>query len=50
MTFRFKIGLGIVAIQAVMFLVLIWSSLHMLHTSNEQAMIARATTTASLSR
>ncbi len=48
MTFRFKIGLAVVAIQAAMFLVLIWSSLHMLHTSNEQAMIARATTTASL--
>ncbi len=48
MSFRLKVSLGVAAMQAIMFLTLIWSGLHSLHTSNETEMIARASTTAKL--
>ncbi len=48
MSFRIKLIFGIVAIQAVLLLVLIWSGLAVLRSSNEEALIKRADTTARL--
>ncbi len=48
MSFRLKTMLGIAAIEAVMLLILIWSSLLFLRASNEEELIKRADTTATL--
>ena len=48
MSFRLKTILGIASIEALLLIVLIWSSLNYLYDSNEKALINRAQTTASL--
>ena len=48
MSFRLKTILGIASIEALLLTLLIASVLNYLHTSNEQQLIHRATTTATL--
>src|SRR5215510_4235839 len=48
MSFRCKTSVGVILLQALMFLVLLWSGLEALRTSNERAMYTRATATAAL--
>jgi len=48
MSFRLKIIIGVVAIQAVMLLILIWNGLNVLRNSNEQALLKRTDTTVKL--
>jgi len=48
MSFRLKIILGVVAIQAVLLVILIWSGLNVLKASNEEALLKRTYTTAKL--
>ena len=48
MSFRLKIILGVAAIQAVLLVILIWSGLNVLKTSNEEALLKRTYTTAKL--
>ncbi len=48
MSFRLKIILGVVAIQAVFLLMIIWNGLNVLKTSNEEALLKRTSTTAKL--
>ncbi|VAX07074.1 Circadian input kinase A [hydrothermal vent metagenome] len=48
MSFRFKTILGIAAIEAVLLFILIWNSLLFLRASNEEELIKRANTTATL--
>jgi diguanylate cyclase (GGDEF)-like protein len=48
MSFRLKIILGVVAIQAIFLLLIIWNGLNVLKDSNEEALLKRAQTTAKL--
>ncbi len=48
MSFRLKTILGIAAIEAVLLLILVWTGLNFMHHSNEQELIKRADTTATL--
>lgn len=48
MSFRLKVILGVAAIQAVLLVILIWSGLSVLKTSNEEALLKRTHTTAKL--
>lgn len=48
MSFRFKIILGIAAIEAVLLFILIWNSMSFLRVSSEEELIKRANTTATL--
>lgn len=48
MSFRLKIILGVLAIQALMLLIMIWSGLTVLRDSNEEALLKRTDTTAKL--
>lgn len=48
MSFRWKIILGVTAIQAVLLVILIWSGLNVLKQSNEEALLKRTDTTAKL--
>lgn len=48
MSFRLKIILGILSIQAFFLAILIWNDLNVLKTSNEDALLKRTTTTAKL--
>lgn len=48
MSFRIKLILGIVVIQAVLLIVLIWNGLGVLHRSSEEALINRTDTTTKL--
>ena len=48
MSFQLKTILGIAIIEAVLLVLLVWSSLDFLRTSNETELIKRASTTATL--
>jgi len=48
MSFRLKIILGVLAIQAVLLVVLIWNGLNVLRASSEEALLSRTQTTAKL--
>lgn len=48
MSFRLKIGLGVILIQVVLLVILVWSSLNFLRTSNEVEVSNRAASTATL--
>ena len=48
MSFRLKIILGVVTIQALFLLILIWNGLSVLKNSNEEALLQRTSTTAKL--
>lgn len=48
MSFRLKIGLGVLLIQIVLLVILVWSSLNFLRTSNEVEISNRAHSTGSL--
>ena len=48
MSFRWKLIFGVSAIQAALLITLIWSGLNVLKQSNEEALLARAQTTAKL--
>lgn len=48
MSFRWKIILGVTAIQAILLIILIWSGLNVLAQSSEDALLKRARTTAKL--
>ncbi|MBT9613175.1 MAG: EAL domain-containing protein [Burkholderiales bacterium] len=48
MSFRLKIIFGVVAIQAVLLVIMIWNGLNVLKTSNEEALLKRTDTTAKL--
>lgn len=48
MSFRWKIILGVVVIQAALLVLLIWSGLNVLTQSNEDALLKRTSTTAKL--
>src|SRR5262245_45915493 len=48
MSFRLKTSVGVILLQALLFLVLLWSGFEALQTSNERAMRTRATATAAL--
>lgn len=48
MSFRWKIILGVVAVQAILLIILIWSGLNVLEKSSEDALIKRTETTGKL--
>ncbi len=48
MSFRWKLILGVTAIQAILLIILIWSGLNALKQSSEDALLKRAQTTAKL--
>ncbi len=48
MSFRLKTILGIAAIEAILLLALVWTGLNFMHDSNEEELIKRASTTATL--
>ena len=48
MSFRLKTIIGIASIEVVLLMLLVWSSLGYLQTSNQQALVARAHSTAAL--
>ncbi len=48
MSFRYKLIFGVVAIQGMLLVILVWNSLHALHVSSEEEFLMRSTTTAHL--
>lgn len=48
MSFRFKLIFGVVAIQGLLLVILVWNGLHALRVSNEEEFLKRVTTTANL--
>ena len=48
MSFRYKLIFGVVAIQGMLLVILVWNSLHALHVSSEEEFLKRSTITAHL--